>query len=379
MIAIGVALGGGPDRLVAVLPGGRRLETPETADLRQVFTDLHKAAGVPRARVHIALLPPLVDLRRVRLPPMRTEDRRRVLERDASRYFVGVREEQVVAIDGALACAVPARLVEEIEAAVTAVGWEIGVVAPAQGAWALTLPDGRHAIPLGGSSGTEWIAVARGRITDRGRLRTSDAQSSDAPIPVANIDPYFAAADHVVHARTLALHSVSRRTANRRAARRRAMIMLAAAAGCLIGAAVLDYWGLGRELDTLRARRASIATQVSAAIRTRDSLTALSEVAGSIGSLETRKPRWSVFFADLADDLPRDAYLSSVESRGDSVVVTGVASDAAGVLHGLEQLPGLAAVHADGPIRQDVTPDGVVREHFRFSGLRTWGGNGGPP
>jgi len=376
VIAIGVALG--PDRLVAVLPGGRRLETPETADLRQVFTDLYKTAGVPRAHVHIALVPPLVDLRRVRLPPMQREDRRRVLGRDASRYFVGAREPQVVAIDGALACAVPARLVEEIEAAVSSVGWEIGVVAPAQGAWALTLPDGRHAIPLGGSTGTEWIAVARGRIADRGRLRTSDAQGPDTPIP-ANIDPYFAAADHVVHARTLALHSESRRTASRRAARRRSMIMLAAAAGCLIGAAVLDYWGLGRELDALRARRASIATQVAAAIQTRDSLTALSEVAGSIGSLETRKPRWSVFFADLADDLPRDAYLSSFESRGDSVLVTGVASDAAGVLHGLEQLPGLAAVHADGPIRQDVTPDGVVREHFRFSGLRTWGGNGGPP
>ncbi len=372
MIAFGIALG--PDQLVAVLPGGRRLETADTADLRQAFTDLHKTAGLPRARVHVALLPPLVDLRRVRLPPMRSEDRCRVLERDASRYFVGVREPQVVAIDAALAGCAPVRLVEEIEAAVAGVGWELGIVAPAHVAWALSLPDGRHAIPPSGRTVAEWIAVARRRITDRGRLRPSDAQ-----ITVADIDPYFAAAEQVIHARTLALCSGSRRAGLRRAARRRSAIMLAAAASCLIVAAILDYWGLGRELDALHARRERIATQVAAAMRTRDSLTTLIGVAGTIGMLETRTPRWSAFFADLADDLPRDAYLSGFESRGDSVVVSGVAGDAAGVLHSLEQMPAFVAVHADGPIRQDVSPAGLVREHFRFSGHWTPDGSGGPP
>ena len=372
MKAIGIALG--TDRLVAVLPGGRQLETSDTADLRQVFADLKTTAALTRARASIALLPPFVDVRRVRLPPMRSADRERVLERDAARHFVGVREPQVVATDARLAVAAPARLVAEIEAAVAAVGWELGILTPAHVAWALSLPDGRHAISLCGSTAGEWISVAGSRITDRGRLRPADP-----PITVADIDPYFVAAAQVIHARRLGLCSGSRRAELRKAARRRSGIQVVAAGACLIAAAILDYWGLGREIEALRARREGIATRVATAMRTRDSLSALSSVAGAIGSLEARKPRWSAFLADLADDLPPDAYLSAFESRGDSVVVTGIAGDAAGVLHGLEQLPALVGVHADGPIRQDVSPAGVVREHFRFSGRWTPGGSGGPP
>src|SRR5215510_4798488 len=103
MKPIGISLG--TDRLVAMLPGGRRIDSTEVTDLRQAFAELKKVAGLARARVTIALLPPLIDLRRVKLPPLRQEERRRVLARESGRYFVGVREPQVIASDASLAVA----------------------------------------------------------------------------------------------------------------------------------------------------------------------------------------------------------------------------------------------------------------------------------
>jgi hypothetical protein len=47
--------------------------------------------------------------------------------------------------------------------------------------------------------------------------------------------------------------------------------------------------------------------------------------------------------------------------------MVGVAPEAASVFQGLEHMPRLRAVRADGAIRQDVTAKGIVREHFGVS------------
>ena len=94
MKRIGIALGA--DRLMAALPGGRRLETAEIADLKKVLEDLKQAAELPLARVTVALLPPLVELRRISLPRLQPDEHRRVIARDVGRYFMGAREPQIV-------------------------------------------------------------------------------------------------------------------------------------------------------------------------------------------------------------------------------------------------------------------------------------------
>src|SRR6476646_9435370 len=113
MKAIGIALGA--DRLVADLPGGRHLETSEVGDLGRALMELKERARLARARVTVALLPPLVELRRVTLPPLRESERRRVLARDVARYFIAVREPQVVGSEALLAAAAPARLIADVE------------------------------------------------------------------------------------------------------------------------------------------------------------------------------------------------------------------------------------------------------------------------
>ena len=360
MKTIGIALG--PDRLVAVLPDGRHHETADVSDLGRAILELKEQAGLAQARASVALLPPLVDVRRVSLPPrLRDAERRRVLARDAARYFLGARGPQVLATGGNLAAAAPAALVEALEAAVAAAGWTLGVVVPAHVAWAAgTASDGWVIAPL--PDATELLRGEGGRLVERRRLRSGDAVPE-----AAQVDPYPAAAAGVARARALQLCSDGRHEARRRATGRLARALVLGAAACLLLAAGLDYWGLGRELAAVRARRGALAPQVAAAMGVRDSLDAVAGVVETLGILESTSPRWSAFFTDLADYLPRDAHLVALRTVGDSVAAVGIAREAAAVFEGLERMPHLAAVRSDGPIRQEIAGSGTVREHFGLS------------
>ena len=362
MKTIGIALG--PDRLVALLPGGRRLETTEAGDLARALAELQQTTGLARARVSVALVPPLVELRRVTLPPLRADERRRVLARDVARYFIGVRDHQVVGSDGTFAAAAPARLIDAIEAAVAGVGWTLGAVVPAHAAWAAQARDGRLAARL--PHATEVVRVERGRIVERERRRPGETDPQ-----AVEIDPYAVAAAHATAGHGLELCSEARHTARRRGTRRLATVLAVGTAGCLLIAVALDGWGLERELAVVRARRAAVASEVAAAMATRDSLDSVAGVVTTLRALDASIPRWSTFFTDLADYLPRDAHLVALRAVGDSVAAVGIAREAAGVFEGLARMPRLAGVRADGPIRQEVAPSGVVREHFGLSAR--WG------
>jgi len=364
MKTIGIALG--PDRMLALLPGGRRLETTEVGDFARALAELKETALLAQARVYVALVPPLVELRRVALPPLRSDERRRVLTRDVARYFIGVRDPQVVGSDGTLAAAASARVIDAIEAAVAGVGWTLGAIVPAHTAWAWSskVRDGRLAARL--PHATEVVRVEGGRIVERERQRggVTDPEAVD-------IDPYTAAAEHAAAGHALELCSDARHAARRRGTRRLATALAAAAAACLLIAVALDYWGLHRELAALRARRAAVASEVAAVMATRDSLDSVAGVVANLGVLDASTPRWSAFFTDLADYLPRDAHLVALRAVGDSVAAVGIAREAAGVFESLARMPHLAGVRADGPIRQEVAPTGVVREHFGLSAR--WG------
>jgi hypothetical protein len=363
MKTIGIALG--PDRLVALLPGGRRLETTEVGDFARALVELKETAGLTQARVNIALLPPLVELRRVTLPPLRADERRRVLARDVARYFIDVREHQVVGSDGTFAAAASARLIDAIEAAVVSVEWTLGAVVPAHAAWAAKVRDGRVAARL--PHATEVVRAEGGRIVERERYRPGETHPE-----AVEIDPYAVAAEHATTGHALDLCSEARHAARRRGTRRLATALAATAAACLLLAVALDYWGLERELAAVRARRASLAGQVAVAMATRDSLGSVAGDVATLRALDASTPRWSTFFTDLADYLPRDAHLVALRAVGDSVAAVGIAREAAGVFEGLARMPRLAGVRADGPIRQEVAPTGVVREHFGLSAR--WGG-----
>jgi hypothetical protein len=387
---VGVALA--PDRLVAILPGGRELETRGTTDLGRVFADLRARAGLARASVAIALVPPLVEVRILALPPLRPEERQRVLTRDTGRYFVGLAGPSVIGAEvvgsHVLAAAAPESLLTEIERAIAAVGWVLEAVVPAQATWAMYAhrrsPDraGGHVVVRLGHA-TEVLQLAGGTIVEQRRFRAGDADAERIAGVVAvsaaagavtilalpEVDPVTVAARYAARARGPELLSESRRRARRRLVRRIARALSIATAACLVCAAGLDFWALSRALTTLHARRATLAPQVAAVLHARDSLGTTTHGLAALERLEAANPRWSGFVADLADYLPHDAHLVALRAAGDSVVLEGVATQAAGVFQALQQIPQVGGVRAEAPIRQDAAADGSVHEQFAVG---TW-------
>lgn len=360
MKRIGIALGA--DRLRAALPGGRSFETADVADLARAFADLKRDSGLPAAAVTVAVLPPLVDVRRIPMPTLRADEHRRVIARDAARYFVGARDPLVVGSDPPFAAAISAPLITSLEAAVAQIGWRLRSIVPAHVAWAAHSRDGQ--IVVRATHFAELLELRNGKVVQRARLRAAETAAG-----ATVIDPFVIAAEQAPRLAENALEVVTeaRRAIRRQRARRLTGVLAAAAALCLLVSAALDYWGLNRELSSLRDRRIAIAADLARVMHARDSLARVEGILGSLQSIEERSPNWSLFFADLADYLPREAHLVAFRSVGDSVAMVGIAPEAANVFQGLERMPQLSAVRADGAIRQDVTADGVVREHFGIS------------
>lgn len=385
---VGVALA--QDRCVAVLPGGRVLETGDTGDLRQLFTDLRTRAQLSRAVVNVALVAPLADLRILSLPPLREGERQRVVERDARRYFVRLAQPVTIGTQRVgpcvLAAAASEALVTEIEQAAQQDGWSLGVVVPAAMAWSAgirrTSPDrGMGHVVARLPQSTEVLRLERGVVVERRQFRAGETDGGEITKLVADSkaenclttltekeqEPLAFAARHARSAAGPELMSTSRRTRRRGLVRRVTTGMGVAAAGCLLLAGVLDYWGLSHQVAAIRARRASIGRGVASAMVAQDSLGRLTEGLLKLQQLEVTAPRWSMFIAGLADYLPRDAHLMALRAVGDSVVIEGVAARAVGAFHGLQLMPGVAGVRAVAPIRQDAAADGTVREQFAIA------------
>jgi hypothetical protein len=368
----------GADRLVAVLPRGRRLETTEVADLGRAFAEMRRTTTLRRAVVTVALVPPLVELRRLQLPPLRDEERRRVLTRDAARYFVGAREPQVMGTEvlpaaGApvLAAAAPAQLIDALEAAVQAAGWTLAGVIPAHAAWAASVrargarPEQHVVVRL--PQATEVLRLETGRLVERRRFPPgTDPDPPDGAVVLAppQTDPLVVAAQYARGTTTCELCSERTYATRQGVARRVAAVMVAAAAACLVLAAGVDFWGLGRQLAAVHARRAGLTRKVAVAMRARDSLEAIVGSVGRLRTLRVTSQQWSAFLTDLSDYLPRDAHVVSLRGAADSAVIEGIARQAAGVFQAVQQIPRVGGVRAAAPIRQEVAADGSVREQF---------------
>ncbi|HWV58916.1 MAG TPA: hypothetical protein VNZ57_15790 [Longimicrobiales bacterium] len=173
----------GAEEVVAVAGGGRvvvsPLALPAQGDaspalaeaLANVATRLGEVGQGEGVAVDVALLPPLVDVRLVDLPPLAPDEAESVLQRSASRYFLGGTVARVIGVatpvhgprrrerpggskvadpvshaasqagddSGArppvLAAAAPAALVEAVHRAVVGNGWRLNRIVPAHAAW----------------------------------------------------------------------------------------------------------------------------------------------------------------------------------------------------------------------------------------------------
>ena len=434
---IGVAIG--PERVTAVRHGqGTRPATPPepwsrpldpkalSESVGDALPELQAAFGVDHARLWIALLPPLVELKRLDLPRLARDELERVVARDASRYFlIGAAGPAVVAlripraqgraVTPMLAAVAPVALLEQLQDQVVRLGWSLERIVPAHVAWADLACRMERSEPGG------WVAVASHeslellriedeRITAVRRMRLCLGPSRLAAEvaacvgasggagepellvlaapdlgveltrslvehglrmvsvpPLVVTDPHLAAALSARGSDPLDLVPPSVAKAHRRRASRVVRLALGAAAALLLMAGGVEWWGVHRELDHVTARRRAIRAEVVQAMGVRSAIEDLDHRVSTVRAAEAGRPMWAATMATLASALPPDAHLIAWRGDADSLRVEGLADRAAGVFEGLAHMPGVAGVRADAPIRQETRDSAPPLEHFLLS------------
>ena len=135
--------------------GGWRapLEPPDPTtgawpSLLMALRDLATALGVEGGSLVIALMPPLTEVRRVELPPLKDDELYTLLARNAGRYFLNARDPQIVggtyvarrgktegATSSIVGAAASMRLVNSINASAKGAGWTVEAMVPAEAGW----------------------------------------------------------------------------------------------------------------------------------------------------------------------------------------------------------------------------------------------------
>ena len=388
--------------------------------LSDAFTELRAAYGA--ATLDVALLPPLIDAKRIELPALRPDELRTVLARDVAKYFVGREGPQVVAVHqrrrrsraghSTIAAAGPAAMLDTIRRGADEAGLLIETVVPAHAAWTAgarsMLPAlGRasaHLLVLGPTRvdllrleggklcglrrfplGADTVALIVGAVLDSAdavatpivifgakcarhewgdRLRERWLQVLDPPDVDALQDPAALAA--MFAGKASELEFITEQQWNtRQAHQRRLGWRLALTSGLMLAtAAGLDLWGNQRELEAVQARRASIRPLVERAMSAKDAVDAIEGRLATLDQLRNSGQEWSMVIARVAKSLPRDAHLVTFRGRADTLVMEGIAGQAAGVFPAVAQAPGFKAVRADAPISQEQSADGPSGERF---------------
>jgi hypothetical protein len=341
----------------------------------------------PDARVSasIALLLPLVQLRRITLPSLTPDERRRVLSRDAGRWFVGARESFTVdalPVSGArgeiIAAAIPSRYANAIGRAAGTARMEVHTVQAAPWAWAASVRAAKvrpvRAAVVSGSHSTDVLWLDHGSVTGIRRVRSGERAVSQLH-DVLGDDESNGAVQHIADGASLAarfahgargpeLLAEPARAHRRAVVARRTRWLATATAAVLLLAAGVELWGTRRQLAIVRAERAALRDRVSRAMASRDSATALEAQLGAVVSEVSEAPRWTSVIARLADRLPDGAWLQSLSASGDSVSLVGASAQAGDVFEALRRDPAIAGVRADAPIRRETSGDRAPVEHY---------------
>lgn len=336
-----------------------------------------KAFGHAPGSVSVALMPGLIQVRQVDLPFMRKGELRRVVQRDASTFFFRAQGEQVVAIRhlrrthgrrSVLAAAAPQWLVELIASAVMGTGHTLHQIVPAHSAWAAatsemtdTIAQSRGWIGIPWDDVLELLEVRQSDVRQVRRMRSAgdeeliEAITGGTQPTVASIagkdSAMTLAARHARDAASLMMAVPSIVAIETQRATWYTRWLSAAAAVLLVSAALLRLVDLKGELAHVRRTREGIGQSVAEAMQQRASVFEVDRLLARLCDLRDKSPRWSDALVTLANHLPLNAYVTRVNTSGDSVSIEGAADAVAEVLEQLRGAPGVAAVHASAPIR----------------------------
>jgi hypothetical protein len=349
-----------------------------TAILRQL-----RAKHDELRTLHVALMPPLAEIRLVDLPPLEAEELRSVVAGDMARLLPVTAGRHAVHVAALPDRATPSArrlisvadtaLVDDLLEAASTAGLRVASLGAASLAWE------RAARAQGARSG-RWLTATHGGREDALRLggsgidglRRRSSGHRDAlenPLRLADDDAgaMLMAARFAAAPDAQCLWPESTYAERSRRAWRRTRMLAVAALLFALASGTIEWRSLRRSNERVAAARSSIAPAVTHAIARRDSLAALDGVLSQVRTFETGAPRWLSLLADLERALPDDATLLSLRAGGDTLTLTGTAERAAPVLEALTGAAGFRDVRADAPIRQEVEDGEVVAEHFTVS------------
>lgn len=427
-----VRLSVGADELTVLLPDGRvrsmgLSDDPEVPLSEAVVRAIPQVlSGVEPGPLRWALMPPIADVRRIRMPLLREAEMTTVLARHVGRYFPSSDGEQAVgwrrvhpsrgAQAELLAGAADASLVDGVRTAMVAAGFEPGDPVVAIETWAAAATaqrsdarvalatTGRYAvlIRIADARAVDVVVLPAG-LRDRVRDRVQDwalkgplvvlgseslgveaylrEQLADGyELQVGSTQDAGGSAARFADIDGLSLATSDLR-AERKARRRKRAARFWVAAAILLGlAGVLDWWGVRRELAWVEAERSERAAAVADALIWREALAERRRAIAALDSLARTAPAWAGLVADLTRQLPDDAYLEALIGDPDSVIIEGTAPDAAQVFVALRDVPGVRQIRARAPIRRE-TVGGASIERFSLAGrfYQVLGDGGGAP
>lgn len=391
--------------------------------LANALGDLAKAIGVSEGTLAVTLMPPLTEVRRLELPPLRDDELQRFLLRNASRYFVTARTPQVVGATPAsrrarnapmqmMTTSASARLVNAIRVAARQAGWNVVSVAPAESAWTAaalalwpTFAKSGGAALIAHDDRTDVLQIESGKLVGVRRFRAGAADAkfiAEALGPslkvgiagssamrrdladalkrenVGVLTPVGEFASIGDRADLLAAHFAGREVgptlrgeevvAAERAQSRRATWMVAGAAAALfVLAAGVELWGIHRQLGVTREARESLRPQLATTLVGRTTVDATARHLTALNAVDRTAPQWTSVIATLSAGITDDAYLTAVHARGDSLIIDGLAQHASRVFDALQQMKMLTDVKAAAPVRREQQEDGTTLDHFTIA------------
>lgn len=393
-----------------------RLELPDAEGLPAVLDRLSGLLPCDPLTVDVALLPPLARTKVLRLPPAGRRDLRRLLEREASRHFLGVEPGPVVADATPLSsaaeserapclsvCAPGSRLEPLVEALLDA-GFEpalvtSGAVALIEAWRARAGSDGSDAVRLRVRAG-EWVeeirlrgdepravhptresagssesedvgargngAAAEGGSSPRTvRLRRTPRRASGSDAEELGPEGLAAFGAVLIPGEAPTLASGERRAKRRRREGLRAMTLGVGALLVLGFAAVAHLGGVERELRAVTERRALLSEAIDDARRMRDVAGRAGEIADAVDLAAGSRSSVTALIEALAGALPESAHLGRVVVENDRVRLTGRARSASLVVLRLAEADVFSDVSLES-IRSATDVDGGEGEHFRI-------------
>jgi hypothetical protein len=394
------------------------------ARLAEELIRVRDAGGWAQGILHVALLPPLVQSRRLTFPRLRHDELQRIISRDASRYFLPTSEALLIEATApapwarspvvVTAAAAPAAVVELVYEAAEQAGFHVATMVDARAAWtrhaskAWSRPRSEPDLVVAALPGsTEVLLLRRGRCVLLRRLLPlkSRDQAADGirrlllahdmarpatavyapgserewlgsalseagcqvlcpPSTAEELEPDIVAAQYAARAQGQRFAPAEVISARKARSVRLARQVWAAAVAMLVVSASLWIWAKQQRLRTLHARRAALAVSVREALKTRDAVTGLERRIAALTAAEATSPHWSETLAGLAEAVPREAYLLELRGGADSVVLVGEGRNAASVFESVRRTSNVVAIRADAPIRQETRSDGSPVERF---------------